>query len=89
MTWTGNEIGHESAPCCWATASPSSPLSVSESPLELLVTTVAAMVGLATRSMNSRRLGVNLISSGREATTADTDRIPFFTGRAGLESSSA
>lgn len=57
---------------------------LSESPLELLVTTVAAMVGLATRSMNSRRLGVNFISSGREDTTAETDRIPFLTGRADL-----
>ena len=47
------------------------------------------MVGVATRSMNSRRLGVNFISSGSEATTAETDRIPFFTGRAGLESSKA
>ena len=47
------------------------------------------MVGVATRSMNSRRLGVNFISSGREATTAETERIPFLTGRAGLESSSA
>ena len=85
--WTGNEIGHESVGCCWVPDSASSPLSVSESPLELLVTTVAAMVGLATRSINSRRLGVNLISSVREATTAERDRIPFFTGRADLDSS--
>ena len=54
--------------------------SVSDSELLELETTVAASVGLATCSMKSRKLGVNLMSSGRDSMTADKESTPLFTG---------
>lgn len=45
---------------------------------------VAAMVGRATCSMNSNKLGDNRRGSGSEAMTAEMDRTPFLTGK-GLE----
>ena len=57
----------------------SSVLSESLLPLDSALT-VAAMVGRTTCSTNSRRLGVKVMSSGVEATTNETEKIPLFTG---------
>ena len=76
VTSTGNERGQLSLE---GMGSDSSSLSVllAEEP-EIMV---AAIVGRATCSINSNRLGDNLIGSGREAMTADIESTPFLTGR--------
>ena len=45
-----------------------------------LVTAVAAMVGFATCSMNSSKLGVSSMFSGTEAIMADSESTPLFVG---------
>ena len=76
VTSIGKESGQLSLEDA-AAISTSSSLSV----LEELETMVAAMVGLATCSMNSSRLGESLRGSGSEAITADIESIPFLIGK--------
>lgn len=59
--------------------------SLRDSVLLELETTVAARVGFATCSMNCKKLCVSLISSGRDSMTAERERIPFFTGKCGID----
>ena len=75
MISTGNESGQLSLE---GVGSASSSLSVLEDEEE---TIVAAIVGRATCSMNSNKLGDSRIGSGRDAITADIESTPLLTGK--------
>ena len=60
-----------------------------ESELLELLRLAAARVGWATCSMKSSRLGVSLMCSGKDSTTAWRDKTPRFTGRLGRPSGSS
>ena len=55
--------------------------SSSDSVLLELDTTVAARVGRATCSMNSRKPCVSRMSSGRDSMMTDRERTPLLTGK--------
>ena len=81
MTSTGNDMERD-----WldlsSVAAVASASSSSDSLLEL-ETTVAAKVGRATCSMNSKKLCVRRISSGKDSMMTERDNTPFLTGKWG------
>lgn len=85
VTSTGKEMGEA---VCTALSSlipptpPPSSLPMDSVLLELEIA-AASKVGCATFSMNSSKLCVSLMCSGRDSTTADRERTPRFTGRPG------
>lgn len=80
VTSTGKEMGEVVVP---GLSSVAVGVSLRDSVLLELDTTVAASVGRATCSMNSRRLWVSLMSSGSDSMTAERERTPLLTGRCG------
>lgn len=82
VTSTGKVMG-EGERTSLSSAAAVSVSSASDSELLELEMTVAAIVGRATCSMNSRKLCVNLMSSGSDSMTAQRESTPLFTGRWG------